>query len=347
VNLGIKGFPQIHVFEGNKLVYNSHMIVLFFGENTFELHEKITRWKNAFIEKHGEFNIDEMEGSNEFSSILDAANSLPFGAEKRMVIVKNFLSSQKPEHLKKMASALPELPESSILIFWESKSPDKRTTLFKTLEKTARLEECKPKQGKELLDWIIEKIQSYGGSIDTVTANRMSALMGNDLWKLNTEIQKLIQYADDKKITPQNIETLGQGSSITSSIFKLTDALGQKKTKEALSILHQLIDQGEELPMIFAMMARQFRLIIEVRELQNKGLSNQAISQKIKQHPYAVSSIAPQCKNFKQEELKEIYKKLLEMDRGLKTGELRYQPSDQIEYLIQMEKLIIEIGSKP
>ena len=99
--------------------------------------------------------------------------------------------------------------------------------------------------------------------------------------------------------------------------------------------------------MIFAMMARQFRLIIEVRELQNKGLSNQAISQKIKQHPYAVSSIAPQCKNFKQEELKEIYKKLLEMDRGLKTGELRYQPSDQIEYLIQMEKLIIEIGSKP
>src|SRR3989338_8088645 len=99
----------------------------------------------------------------------------------------------------------------------------------------------------------------------------MSALMGNDLWKLNTEIQKLIQYADDKKITPQNIETLGQGSSITSSIFKLTDALGQKKTKEALSILHQLIDQGEELPMIFAMMARQFRLIIEVRELQNKG----------------------------------------------------------------------------
>ena len=232
MNLGIKGFPQIHVFEGNKLVYNSHMIVLFFGENTFELHEKITRWKNAFIEKHGEFNIDEMEGSNEFSSILDAANSLPFGAEKRMVIVKNFLSSQKPEHLKKMASALPELPESSILIFWESKSPDKRTTLFKTLEKTARLEECKPKQGKELLDWIIEKIQSYGGSIDTVTANRMSALMGNDLWKLNTEIQKLIQYADDKKITPQNIETLGQGSSITSSIFKLTDALGQKKPKK-------------------------------------------------------------------------------------------------------------------
>ena len=121
MNLGIKGFPQIHVFEGNKLVYNSHMIVLFFGENTFELHEKITRWKNAFIEKHGEFNIDEMEGSNEFSSILDAANSLPFGAEKRMVIVKNFLSSQKPEHLKKMASALPELPESSILNFWESK----------------------------------------------------------------------------------------------------------------------------------------------------------------------------------------------------------------------------------
>lgn len=322
------------------------MIVLFFGENTFELHEKITRWKNAFIEKHGEFNMDEIDGSGELSSILDASSSLPFGAEKRLVIVKNFLSSHKPENLKKMAAALPHLPESSILIFWESKPPDKRTTLFKTLEKTARLEESKPKVGKELVEWIQEKTRSHGGQIDLSTANQLSALAGNNLWKLNTEIQKLVQYADNGKINPESIEALAQGSSMLSSIFKLTDALGQKKIKEALEILHQLVNQGEELPMIFSMMARQFRLLIQVRELQNAGLSAQAISQKLKQHPYSISSILPQCKNFKAEELKTIYTKLLQIDRGLKTGEFRYQNNEPIEYLLQIEKLIIEIGAK-
>ncbi|KKR25966.1 MAG: hypothetical protein UT55_C0023G0012 [Candidatus Peregrinibacteria bacterium GW2011_GWE2_39_6] len=134
-------------------------IVLLYGENTFNLHEKIRFWKQAFIEKYnGDINIDEFDGQTEPHLIVEAASAMPFLSEKRLVVVKNFLELQKPETLKKMADHLDLISENTVLIFIESTPPDKRTTLFKKIQKIARIEEFKPLSSELLLTWTLKKI---------------------------------------------------------------------------------------------------------------------------------------------------------------------------------------------
>ncbi|KKR25965.1 MAG: polymerase III subunit delta, DNA polymerase III subunit delta protein [Candidatus Peregrinibacteria bacterium GW2011_GWE2_39_6] len=168
--------------------------------------------------------------------------------------------------------------------------------------------------------------------------------MGNTptLWNLDNEIKKLVAYAENTPITAEMIDQISSGGNITTSIFELTDALGQKNAPKCLKILHHLVDNGEELPMIFGMLIRQLRLLLQIEELHRLKQSPAQIALKLKQHPYVISTVLPQCQNFNQKELQALYKKLLSIDRSLKTGEIKYQASEINEYLLQIEKFIIE-----
>lgn len=318
-------------------------LILLFGENTFEIHQKVQYWKKGFIEKYGnDLNIDEMDGSKKVTEILEACYTMPFLSEKRLVIVKNIFSEQKTEALKKLSEKLESIPETCVFIMVEEGNPDKRTSLFKKIQSLGRIEECKPLLGDHLIRWILDKTKELGGNIDWSTASHLTMMVGTDLWKLKSDIEKLCAYSEGALIDKAMVKTLVSESAITTSIFKLTDELGQKRPSEALKILHQLLQNDEALPMIFSMLARQFRLLIQVQELQQMGQSPSQIANRLKQHPYAISSLLPQGKNFTTEELKRIHRKLIHMDRDLKTGEIKFTNSDQTEYLLEIEKLIIE-----
>jgi DNA polymerase III subunit delta len=317
-------------------------IVLLFGDNQFGIQEKLTFWQKAFTEKYGgDINIDTFEGKCDPNKIIEASEAVPFLAEKRLILVKHFLESNKPEALKDMAEKLKRVPDSSTIIFVEFKAPDKRTKLYKTLHKIGRLEECKPLVGQLLTDWIIEKAQSFGGKIDRNAATHLGVAIGSDAWRLNNEIQKLATYCGDDPITKEVINKLICANTST-TIFKLTDALGQKRVKTAIKMFHDLMNKGEAIPMVFSMLVRQFRMLIQIGDLMNQGLSAGAIAKRIKQHPYAVSSTMPQAKNYSQKDLKAIYEKLLIIDRDLKTGGFKFQTNDQREYLLRIEKFIVE-----
>lgn len=319
-----------------------HNIVLLFGDDQFSVHEKLGYWKSAFIKKYeGDTNIDEFDGANSTNEIIDAAETLPFLAEKRLIIVRGFLAQQKADEQKKMAELLSKIPETCTLIFLENTSPDKRTSLYKKLQKIARLEECQTLMGNTLIEWIVQKVTEKNSRIDWNTATYLSTLTGSDTWRLKNEIDKLATHCQNQAITRDIIDELVSGQ-VSTTVFKLTDALGQREPRQAIKMFHQLIEKGEPIPMIFSMLVRQFRMIVQIKDLQTDGYSAGQIASKIKQHPYAVSSTLSQTKNFTEKELRIIYAKLVKIDRGLKTGVFRYQTSDQREYMLEIEKLIIE-----
>lgn len=317
-------------------------IVLLFGEDSFGIQEKLNSWKTAFIQKYGgDINLDEIEGKTEPTEIVAAAQTMPFLSEKRLVIVKDIFKEQDKEALKTLSELLKDVPESCTLIFVETSPPDKRTTLYKTLEKNARLEECKPLMGQRLIQWIQTKAEEFGSTIDSPTAEYLASHVGHDQWRLHNEIQKCALYATPGPITRQQIEEQVHGQ-LETSIFKLTDALGNKNAKEAIRVLHELVNRGEEVPMVFAMLARQTRLLLQILDTQRTVSSPAQIAAKIKQHPYAVQSILPQCKNFSLDDLILLHENLLAIDRGLKTGEFKYSATEQKEYLLQIEKCILQ-----
>lgn len=320
-------------------------IVLLFGEDQFAIHEKIEFWKAKFIEKYeGDINLDEFEGDTAPNRIIEAAESIPFLGDKRLIIVKDFLEKQDADNQKKMAELLERVPETTTLIFLELNTPDKRKTFFKKLQEIARLEECKPLLGNDLTEWIVARIKNSGSDIDWGTATYLGSLIGNDSWRLKNETEKLALYAKGEKITRENVDEMVSGSGNT-TVFKLTDALGTRQAEQAIRYFHDLVEKGEAIPMIFAMLVRQFRLIIQIKELQDQRVAHAQIATKIGQHPYAVSAIASQTQNFTEQELLTIYNKLLKIDRDLKTGAFKYLATDQHEYMLRIEQLIVECCS--
>lgn len=346
---------------------SSPHIVLLYGDDPFRIKEKLDAWKIAFVQKYeGDINLDELDGETPIDNILRAAEAMPFLGEKRLVIVKNLFQGQDKDELKKFAEKIDSIPETCTLILVEEKAPDERTTLFKKLQKIARLEDCKPLTGALLTEWIQKKALEHGGHIDAPNALYLSQITEGDMFTLHNEIQKLASYCYARSaaecappspasfsesgvsfppyptITRAAIDELVQGS-LSPSIFRLTDSLGQKRAKDAIETFHQLVKRGEEIPGIFGMLVRQIRLILQILDAQKTTKSASGIAAKLKQNPYAISQILPACRNFNEAELKTIYGKLLKIDRDLKTGEIRWSTTDQTEYLLAIEQFIIEV----
>ncbi|OGJ52066.1 DNA polymerase III subunit delta [Candidatus Peregrinibacteria bacterium RIFOXYB2_FULL_32_7] len=317
-------------------------IILFHGPNTFNLEKTLKSWIKAFYDKYnGDLNIEILDSQNlQMQEILKKAGTMPFLAEKRMVVIKNFLSESDKDEQKKLIENLNEIPDFTILIFAESSPPDKRTSLYKKLEKDCRVEFFEELEGLTLTNWILEQIKKHEGKISSTNANYLSLYVGNDTWQLSQEIQKLCLFASEKEITKEDIEKLST-PLLSTSIFKLTDAIGFKKQKEALNLLERIIQSGEELPMIFHMLVRQFRLIIMIKECYEQGIPANTIAKTLKQHPFAVSNILKQCQTYNFDELKKIYKKLLDIEIAFKTGKIYITTDDKRDFVLALEKFVM------
>ena len=76
------------------------------------------------------------------------------------------------------------------------------------------------------------------------------------------------------------------------------------------------------------MIVRHFRILIQVHEMVNKGENSFSITKKLKQHPFVIQKTSAQSKNFNQKKLEEIYRNMLETDKNLKTGVIKYYGKD-------------------
>ena len=325
-------------------------IFLFHGEDNYSVSKKTNFWIKEFKNKHGgDINIDIIEAKSlntkEFGTNLQA---VPFLGEKRLVIVKNYLKKGKADEQKKVAELIQKTPDHCILVFTEIEPPDKRLTLYKRLTKIAKVEEFKPLSPAQLTQWIITQARERNGNIDNTTANFLSTHVGPNLWQLSSEIDKLIHAAistPDKRITRELIEQLVK-ASLSSSIFKLTDAIAARNKTLSLNVFKVLIDSGEDLMMVFYMIVRHFRILAQAQYLTERGERPDSIAKILKQHPFVAQTASRQSRNFTAEKIRDIYAALLEIDRSFKTGRIRITTENQTELLLEIEKLIIQTCSK-
>jgi len=326
-------------------------LYFFYGEDTYSIAKKVQFWVENFKAKYDESNIEIVEGKHidlkEFATNL---TSMPFLSDKRLVIVKNFLDEASADTQKEMVEILnTELPDFCILVFTENKMPDKRTSLFKALCKLGTTEEFKAMSPYELTRWITEETKKRGGKIASTEADFLGQHVGPNLWQLSNEIDKLVSASSANStdsqpspITKALILDLVT-PSLSSSIFKLTDALAVKDRTTSLKIFSILVASGEEALMIFYMIVRHFRILIQTKYLVDTGTTDQtSIARELKCHPFVAMNSAKQCRNFDMPTLKKIYAELLELDKSFKSGRVKITADDQSEMLFEIERFIIK-----
>ncbi len=323
------------------------MFYILHGDNEFEISERVADFKQKIgDESMRDLNITTLDGrKTTLSEVQHAADAIPFLADKRLVIIDGLLtrlasrkardgaevvpsgaahSSAAKDFLNGLIDYVPHLPDTTRLVFVEFQPLNPKHQLIKLAEqqKGKTVIECKQPAAAELPRWINERAKKRGGSIEPAAVQRLAALIGGDLRRLDSEINKLITYVNaQRSITEKDVNLLVVDAS-TSSVFDLVDVLGKRDGKRAAHELHHLLDQGENPLGLLAMIVRQYRLLILVKELQPRNLSPDAIAKELGQHPFVIRKLNEQARSYRDlAQLEAIYRRLLDIETEIKTGQ--------------------------
>jgi len=282
------------------------------GDDAFSLGEELAGLRAKLAGGDpvmGDLNTTTLEGSRlTLGELRHSCDAIPFMADRRLVIVEGLLwrlapggragrggsvaaeaSGSKQQLLDQLAAYLPHLPPTTRLVFVENETlPDSHPILevarAEGKHRRAWVRQYRLPRERDLPGWIRQRAEEKGGGISSEAVSMLAGLVGTDLRLLDQEIEKLLLYADDRQVTSDDVQALVSHARET-SIFDLVDCVGRRQTDRALQLLHRLLEDGEAPLYLLTMLARQIRILIQVAELQERGLTPKEVARRLKLHP--------------------------------------------------------------
>ena len=295
-------------------------IYLLYGEEDYLRKQYRDKLKAALIDDGDTMNNHYYEGKDtKIEEIIDLAETLPFFASRRVIVIENSGWFQKGGD--KMAEYLPGLPDTSYFIFVETQT-DKRSKLYKAVNKLGRVSEFASQDEQTLKRWILGMLKKEGKNITALDLQFLLERMGTQMAHIKTEMEKLLCYTlEQTEITRADIEEICT-KRVQNQIFDMINAIADRDQKKALQLYYDLLTLKEPPMRILALIGRQFNLLLQVKELKKKGYSGQVIATKTGLHGFVVGKYEKQATKFKTAELREALEACVEADENVKTGKM-------------------------
>jgi len=320
-------------------------VYIFYGEETYLREQAVARFKEHLVHDESGMNYDLMDGEAVTpADIVARAETHPFFADKRLVVVRNPVffkpagksgknAAEADEEVKNSEKEMPLLNYlknpliSTCLIFTTGEPVDKRKKLFQLIKKNGQAIDFTLLSRGELTRWLAQKAGAAGKRFTPEAADAFLESAGPSLQKLMLELDKLFNYtAGCEVITPVDVHQVCL-PGVEENIFAIVDALGNKRCGEALAGIREMLAAKEPPLRLLSMITRQFRLLLQVQELMERGYPAREISARLKMHPYVYKKIAAQCQNFDCVRLAGALESLLELDSAVKTGRQEFYPA--------------------
>lgn len=191
-------------------------------------------------------------------SLVAAARTLPMMAPRRVVVLLQAEAVLAPKRESEAASraieafeALLNAPEKETTLVLVAASVDRRTRLFKLLQKTATIVECGVIADQADAErWIRNRVAAGGAEIDPAAARALAQRAGPDLKRLRSEVDRLLLYAlGQKRITIDDARAVA-GPAALQDDWAMANAIEAGQTAEALRQLALTLDAGAAPEMI-------------------------------------------------------------------------------------------------
>lgn len=320
-------------------------LYLFYGPEQYVKEQALLQLSQALIAPElKSLNYQTMDGETVTADdIINACETLPFMSEKRLVVVKDLpvllQGGRSNIDEDKLKSYLPRISSTTCLVFYCTDEVNKRKALFTAIDKVGKVIEFELLKQEEITKWIKSMLKRNGKQMEPSALEYYVSIAGNRLEDIYNDLQKLMIYIGDRKvITRADIEQVVTPVA-EYTVFQLVEAIGMKKTDQALMLLHQLLGEGQNVFALLALIARQVRIIFQCKWLKEKGLPQKEIAQKLGLHPYVVKKAMEQSSHFSMEQLKKGLRECLKVDYGIKSGRIQQQR-------LGIEMLIINMCKK-
>jgi len=276
------------------------------GEEEFFIDQVIEyAEKNILSEGEAGFNLTVFYGRDtSWPDLINACRKYPMFSDKQVVILKEAQAMKDIEKLE----AYVEKPLSSTLLFvaYKGKKIDGRTKLAKLLKDKAVLLTTKKKYDSELPEWTSDLVKSKGYSITNKALYLLIDHIGNDLSRMNNEINKLaLNLQGRKNITEDDVETF-VGISKEFNVFELQHAIANKDLYKAIRIIQYFESNPKAAPiqLVLPSLYNYFTKILVVHQMNDK--SEKALKPVFNYNPVLIQQAMDMMMNYSYTKAEEV-----------------------------------------
>ena len=327
-------------------------VYLFYGEESYKKRIYRDNLKKAVI-GNNDMNYSYFEGNSiNFANVYDSVVTLPFFADKRLVVVENsgkFKGKAAKEaedggEDEKVSGAdemllkiLEELPESTCLAFFEE-NVAKNKKIYKLIKEKGQVIECAADAKEDVVNWMAKGFAQAGKKIRKSTILLILDRVGLDYDRLRMEYEKIIGYTGNRtEVTDDDVMAVTL-ADIESKIFDMLEAMSRKDVRTVLYKYYDLLANQESPFYILSMIRIQFRTLLQTAELRNKGYSTADVARMLRKRDFIIRN-AESClrAGLKMKDVREILEEISDTDRRIKMGEI----TDRIG----LETLLVKIAT--
>ncbi len=320
------------------------MITLLHGDEEFTRSEALAALRRDVLsdEGLGDLNLTVLDPPPDLGTLRDHADTIPFLGEKRLVIVRGWLEflardmargqEQAIQFSQALADYLPHLPETTHLVFVEQVELKNNHPVVRQIRQLVERGQAEirlftlPTNARErreyVLRWLRDRARGLEVELAPEAASRLADILGHDLRLLHQELEKLRAYAgaggfisldDVERLVPYTREA---------NIFHLITSIGEGNARRATVLLQQILESGQHPLQILALLARQFRIYIGLKDLAAQGRPPEDMARELRIPPWTVRRDLRIAQRMSWSFLERVMARLLETDVAIKQGEI-------------------------
>lgn len=295
-------------------------IYLLHGEEAYLVRQYRDRLLTAMLGGGNPMNVNRYEGKGvSVPEIIDMAETLPFFADRRVILLENTELCKAGGD--KLSEYLKQPAESSSFILVE-RDVDKRSSLYKTIKKYGYAAEFGRQDAKTLERWVLGILKKENKQIAQQTLQLFLEGCGDDMENIRKELEKLLCYTLEKDvITAEDVANICV-PQIQNLIFDMITAIANGNSDQALKLYYDLLALREPPMRILALVGRQFNMLLQVKELAEKGYPQTLIAEKVGLHGFVAGKYMRQASGFKVSFLKQALEDCARADHDIKSGKI-------------------------
>lgn len=304
------------------------MILFLYGKDTYRVNLQVSKMVQKFIQDRDpqKLNVAQFAANAKTTSeIIEQLHVAPFLAQKRMVVIKDIFSGKK-ETQQEISTKIKEntIPDSTVLVIC-AKEEKPKTKLGKELLKQLTSQKFVYKfdemVGFKLEIWIADTLKQQGKSISK-GACKLLASSTQNTWELINVLEQAKAYAGDNEIGIAQVKPF-VAEVADDNIFHLVDAIISKQKKPIIKMVYEQYNQGKDAGYVIAMLIRQFRILLQLRDLYEREdvLNSNTLASRSGVHAFVVKKSMALVKQSSVAQLTKTYEALLGLDQKIKTGQ--------------------------
>lgn len=304
-------------------------VYFFCGEEPFYI-DKLSDFADSILDEgEKDFNFHVFYGlDTDVQTVISTCKAFPMMGEFQVVVVKEAQQLKKIEEL----AAYVQNPQPSTLLFicHKYKKPDERKEFGKTIKKHSVYFVSDKVKDYKLGEWIESFVKTQNLKIGTKSAALLAEFLGNDLSKINNEIEKLkILLPEGSEITPEIIQK-NIGISKDFNVFELQNAIGEKNFFKA----NQIVDyfgKNEKTHNILMVIPQLYTFFTRLMKIHGLPVKNdKSAGEALGMHPFIAKDFIRYAQNYSMPKLVKIFQHLEQADLRAKGIETTGLPGGEI-----------------